>query len=300
MTSRRKRVIALDGGGVRGIFTMELLRLVGLQVGTSKIHHDCELMVGTSVGALLAAALACNIFYSQAFQEQIYNAVKRVFSVKNPGGPIFAPTYSGKNKKAVLVEIFGSRTMGECECPLAVVTATLTGEKRIFTSWGDSELRLADVLDAASSAPTLFPPVKIGQHYYMDGGVIGNSPVDVAITQLHDLYHAPACQLKFTVLSIGNRTYLKEEQKMTNPDQMGLLAWACRKGIENLVMKVNDDSIVDHMRAVYGEDSILRITAQIEISDFDNVTDTYFTYLRKRAAEAWTEHKQRLVDFFSD
>jgi patatin-like phospholipase/acyl hydrolase len=52
---RRFQVLALDGGGVRGIFTAAILAGLEEDVGSPVVEHF-DLVVGTSTGGIIALA----------------------------------------------------------------------------------------------------------------------------------------------------------------------------------------------------------------------------------------------------
>ena len=63
-----KRILALDGGGVRGILTLGILAkietLLKARHGNDeqfRLCHYFDLIAGTSTGAIIAAALACEM-----------------------------------------------------------------------------------------------------------------------------------------------------------------------------------------------------------------------------------------------
>ena len=58
--ARRRQVLALSGGGYRGLFTARLLEHMEVTFG-GRIRDHFELCVGTSAGALISAALAQGI-----------------------------------------------------------------------------------------------------------------------------------------------------------------------------------------------------------------------------------------------
>src|SRR4051812_25227660 len=57
---RRFQILALSGGGYRGLFTARNLELIEAQYG-GHIADRFDLISGTSVGGILALALACRI-----------------------------------------------------------------------------------------------------------------------------------------------------------------------------------------------------------------------------------------------
>ncbi|KAK9820032.1 hypothetical protein WJX72_005289 [[Myrmecia] bisecta] len=77
------RILAMDGGGMKGIATLRLLRQLEERSGRA-IHEMFDLICGTSTGGILAVALAIKRF-SLAECEEIYRTLgQKVFSQPNP------------------------------------------------------------------------------------------------------------------------------------------------------------------------------------------------------------------------
>lgn len=297
-TSHHYHLVALDGGGCRGLFSYHLFRLIQRQWPKAVLAGD--LIVGTSVGAVLAGSLACEL----PLNDDAVRLLVHVFDFLNPEQPLFEPVYKGNQKRSILHEVFGARTMGDVRHPLVVVAADEDGVLRLFRSWDnhDRNLILADVVDASSAAPIFFPPVWVDGDYYIDGGVVNNSPVDIAIQCATELYGSrlPRCGLNFTALSIGNRTSTvrkeKASRRIQDPNRMGLLTWI-RKGLLDILMGVNDNSRVNHMKTIYGDDCILRIEAHVP-ARFDDVSVTFLTELMKEAERVFQDQQPLLRRFF--
>jgi len=82
-----KRILALDGGGIRGILTLQFLKtietLVKQRLGDEALLCDYfDLIGGTSTGSIIAAGLACGMTV-EALQELYRNIGASVFQ---PGG----------------------------------------------------------------------------------------------------------------------------------------------------------------------------------------------------------------------
>ena len=60
-----------------------------------------------------------------------------------------------------------------CDCHLWVVTNILKGKSSVFYQTDHS---LATIIRASVSFPGIYPPVKIDDDYYVDGGVYQNLP----------------------------------------------------------------------------------------------------------------------------
>src|SRR5271169_5799365 len=78
-----KRILALDGGGIRGILTLQFLKtvetLVRQRLGDDALLCDYfDLIGGTSTGSIIAAGLACGMTVD-ALQELYRNIGASVF-----------------------------------------------------------------------------------------------------------------------------------------------------------------------------------------------------------------------------
>jgi calcium-independent phospholipase A2-gamma len=56
---RGLRILCLDGGGVRGIATCQMLREIERQIAPMKLHEFFDVISGTSTGAMIAVGLVC-------------------------------------------------------------------------------------------------------------------------------------------------------------------------------------------------------------------------------------------------
>ncbi|MEO0969847.1 MAG: patatin-like phospholipase family protein, partial [Cyanobacteria bacterium J06639_18] len=54
------RILSLDGGGIRGIVTAQILSLIEKQID-QPLNEYFDLIAGTSTGSILAAAIATGI-----------------------------------------------------------------------------------------------------------------------------------------------------------------------------------------------------------------------------------------------
>ena len=84
----------------------------------------------------------------------------------------------------------------------AAVTNIHTGKAEYLEVPRGKDMR--DTLVASCSLPILFQPVKIGNHYYLDGGIADSVPYEHAIEQGCD---------KVVVVLTRERSYVKTEEK---------------------------------------------------------------------------------------
>jgi predicted acylesterase/phospholipase RssA len=85
--------------------------------------------------------------------------------------------YSDTGLKQFMGKTIGSWTFEDLAIPLRVIATDIThGDRAIFSSGP-----LAPALLASSAIPGIFPPVRIGEAVYIDGGAVDNASVETAL-----------------------------------------------------------------------------------------------------------------------
>ena len=195
---QRFRILALDGGGVRGAFSAAVLAALEREIGRKTVEHF-DLIAGTSTGGIIALGLALGlsaaevrdfyvshgpaIFPSTGLGRRAFRSVRQ----------IIAPKRSRADLEHAVAAVFGDRTLGEARCRLVLpcyesVTSRIyvlkTGHDPRFT--GVVGARAVDCALATAAAPTYYQaspfPIRPGESY-IDGGVWANCPALVAITE---------------------------------------------------------------------------------------------------------------------
>ena len=124
--TRAFRVLSLDGGGSKGVYTIGVLAEVEAILG-QPLAKSFDAVYGTSTGSIIAAGLSLGM--KSAEIEQLYMrhipTIMRRFTRRGRSAAL----------AAALKEVFGDRTFADCECRLGVV-ATEYNDKRpvIFKS----------------------------------------------------------------------------------------------------------------------------------------------------------------------
>lgn len=214
------RILALSGGGYLGLYSAALLAALEEQAG-EPIGRRFDLVAGTSVGGITAAAVAFELPLSQlvAF---FRDHGSEVFSPRaRPTGTVgrlldlsrsvLGPKYGNDALRALLDERLGAATFDDALHPLLLpavnVTRSLT---KVFktphakASRGDERVRVADAVLAACAAPAYFPSVPIGDALYADGGLFAVAPDQVA---LHEAEHFMGIDVaRVRMLSLGTAT----------------------------------------------------------------------------------------------
>ncbi len=157
--------LVLSGGGARGIAHIGALQVFK--------EHDIapDILAGTSSGALVAALHATGM---EPLEILDFVRETEIFSLRkyarNKPGFVDTEKFYDQFLSSFKVDDFGA-----LNTPI-LVTATnlLTGEPAVF-----SKGELIRPLLASAAFPGVFAPVKIGDSYFVDGGVLNNFPVDL-------------------------------------------------------------------------------------------------------------------------
>jgi len=193
------RILALDGGGIRGLYTAVLLNRLEAQVPgfTGRVN----LLAGTSTGGILALGLAKGMS-PQALIDLYQDNGGAIFSRTlwheiRDLGDLAGAKYDNKNLVRIIQSAFGSGTLNDL-LPrhvlipsfdldnLAAAPAPRMWKPKFFHNFkgsdSDGAEKIADVALRTSAAPTYFP-VHQG---YVDGGVVANNPSMAALAQAID------------------------------------------------------------------------------------------------------------------
>jgi len=234
------RVLSLAGGGFLGLYTAVVLEGLEARVG-EPLGRRFDLIAGTSIGGLLALALAYEVPMTRLVRLFVDHGPEVFSSRSLPSGAVsrlldlsrsvLGPKYSGAQLREALAAEIGSKRLGEA-LHRVVVPAVDVGlcSTKIFktphspASEGDAEALAVDVAMATCAAPAYFPCVRIGDRVYADGGLFAVAPDQIA---LHELEHFMAvAPQRVSMLSVGTATarYRPAEGVHENTGAVGWLA----------------------------------------------------------------------------
>lgn len=179
----RFQALALSGGGYRGLYTAKILADLEQEIGAS-IATRFDLIAGTSIGGILALAIAMEI-PAERMVKLFENNGTKIFKRRICLWGILRAPYSSEPLKALLsdADIFGGRTLGDCKHPVIVPAINYsTGQPQLFKTphhpnfKRDHTFSLIDVALATSAAPAYFPRHTFNKNQYVDGGLYANAP----------------------------------------------------------------------------------------------------------------------------
>jgi len=263
------QILSLDGGGIKGLFSAAILAHLEEDFKVNITNHF-DLIVGTSTGGIIALGLGAGIrpiklveFYvskgPKIFASSSLNRFKHWFRhwIKNK--------YNNIELKHALKECFGDKLLADSNKRL-VITAYNIGEddiylfktphnERLIRDW---KVPMWKVALATSAAPTYFPSFNdINNIRLIDGGVWGNNPIMVGITEAVSLLGVPLSNIR--VLSLGTTDEIKGRPKAL--DHGGIWQW--KKEAINVILRGQSIAAFTQAQHLLGKDKVIRINPKV-------------------------------------
>jgi hypothetical protein len=246
-----KKLLALDGGGIRGVLTLEILAAIEdllrheLGSGDDFVLADYfDYIAGTSTGAIVAAGLARGMRVKEL--KNLYAArgaemFDKAFITKR-----FQYKYDSSRLRGLLQEFFGAEiTFGDDRLRtllMMVLRNASTDSPWPLSNNPQAKYNQADRADnnlllplwqlvrASAAAPTFFPPevVTIGPHdfVFVDGGLTmyNNPAFQLFLMATLNVYGLewPAGEDEMLLVSVGTSTSPKANENL-QPGDMNLL-----------------------------------------------------------------------------
>lgn len=217
--TRAFRVLALDGGGIKGAYTASVLATLEEDTGCRAVEHF-DLITGTSTGGIIAIGLGlgltareiCDFYRLQG--GDIFPLSGVVGSNLGTLRQLVRPKHDTDKLRVALDGIFGDRRFGGSRCRLVVPAYDVTEGRVFIFKTGhhprfryDVDLPAVDVAMATAAAPTYFGAVPVAGHQgatYVDGGVWANCPAMVALIEATQFLDIEPDDVD--ILSIGTTT----------------------------------------------------------------------------------------------
>lgn len=316
-----KRILSIDGGGLRGLISLGILEEIEGIVGRP-LSNYFDLIGGTSTGSFIAASLA----YGRTTDEirQFYlDLGRRVFNRWVKAGSLLEkfhqavrPLFDSDAMERALAQNFGDVEMRseELKTGLAIMAKRLDTDspwilhnnpkgkyfKRRNPNQAyapNGEYRVRDLVRASTAAPTFFEPTKLKvsdvEGAFVDGGVSphNNPALQLLLLATLDGYRLgwPLGADKLLVVSVGTGTF--EDRKQ--PEEVierrtGLM------GIDSLMSMMSDAGALNQLLLQWLSDSPTASKIDSEVGDlsddvlgYDRRTDTekkpWISYLRYNA-----------------
>ncbi len=200
------RVLAIDGGGIRGVIPAVVLAELERRAGRP-IARLFDLIAGTSTGGILAAALTVpaddgsprltaaqvaaryELFGPRVFDRSL---LKQIVSADG----LIDERYDSRGLRAALDEELGDALLSQTVTDVVLTAYDLELRRAVFfRTWRaqsdrEHDFRLADAVLATASAPTYFEPARVSNlaggriATLVDGGVFATNPSMCALAEV--------------------------------------------------------------------------------------------------------------------
>lgn len=187
---RRKLGLALGSGSARGLAHLGVIRAL------KEFGHEPDIIVGTSIGALIGAIYAAGKLDQLQSTLQDFDWKKTVsfFDVVLPkSGLLDGVKVSNLVRDHVQTEVIES-----LEIPFAAVATDLIRGDEVLIRTGD----VIEAVRASISVPGIFTPVRRNGHFFVDGGLTNPVPVSAARAMGADI--VIAVDLNFNIVAGKN------------------------------------------------------------------------------------------------
>ena len=327
-----KKILSIDGGGIRGIIPgqilVELEKTFGVQVA-----NDFDLVSGTSTGGILACAFLLEHpdtpnhpkFSAEEVVGLYFERGDKIFDVpffhkiRSVAG-ILDEKYPAKGIEQALDDYFGDVWLKDLLKPCVITTYDIENRKGHFFGQHkaqidpDSNFRVKDVARSTSAAPTYFECERVtseaGNSYALiDGGVFVNNPSLVSYAEARTIFEVEgeeATAKDMKILSIGTG-HNRKSYKYSKAKNWGMAEWV--QPVIDIMMSGSADVAHYQMDKIFGTidnpKQYLRIDKDLDPDstgidpDMDCATQENMTKLKEFGQQLFEENKEKIEEWLS-
>jgi patatin-like phospholipase/acyl hydrolase len=273
------RVLAIDGGGIRGLIPALVLAEIERRTGR-RTATLVDLIAGTSTGGILACALAkpdplpaaeiAGIYEQEGPRIFDRGLIKTVTSVDG----YLDERYDADGLVAALRRYLGDAKLGDATVPVFVTAYDIEAREALLLRSGeDGAIAMVDAAHATSAAPSYFEPIRVAGRALVDGGVFAINPAMSAYAEVGGEADVLAS------LGTGDHT---RRLALEDVRGWGRLAWA--QPILDVVFDGSADAVDAQLSRLAGARYVRLQTRLDEASDdFDDASADNLAALRREA-----------------
>jgi hypothetical protein len=272
-SDRRFRILSLDGGGIKGIFSASFLStLEEKYLNGEPITDYFDLITGTSTGGIIALGLGAGLKSSEllklyeekggdvfpapqaAVLNQLWASIRKYFTQK----------YSRKSLEKLLSTALDNRIFGDSKCRLCIPSFDgIHSEVFVYKTPHHKDYKIdrfetmVNIGLATAAAPTFFRPKESAGYTLVDGGVWANNPIMLGVLEALICFDISRDQID--VLSIG----CSDQPYIVTPLQKkfgGIFAW---RHLIFASMRLQSLAVTNQARLLLGPKSVVRIDPPI-------------------------------------
>ncbi|MGH2764181.1 MAG: CBASS cGAMP-activated phospholipase [Thermoleophilaceae bacterium] len=285
------RVLAIDGGGIRGLIPALVLAELERRADR-QVFELFDLIAGTSTGGILACALCAPDplpaqelvgLYEEEGPDIFDRSVwQRIRSAEG----LLDEKYDAAALERALERFLSDKRLAEATPDLLVPAYDMSEPGPYFfkstraRERPQEDFALSVVARATAAAPTYFEPLPAGERALVDGGVFAVNPAMSAFAEV--LRFHPSAEVVLLSLGTGERT---RRRSFADIEDWGLVEWA--RPILDVVFDGISDAVDYQLRHALGEGRYWRL--QVELTrasdDLDDASPENLRELRRHAEE---------------
>jgi patatin-like phospholipase/acyl hydrolase len=286
------RVLAIDGGGIRGLIPAIVLTELERRAGR-RIFELFDLIAGTSTGGILACALCAPEPLPASEVVKLYEEEgpeifdRSLFQRIRSAEGLLDEKYDDAALDRALERFLGHKRLAESRPDLIVPVydTALPGPYFFKTSKArenaaEHDFPLSVVARATSAAPTYFEPVEDGARSMVDGGVFAANPAMCALAEV--LATVAPGEVVLLSLGTGQRTHKREFGEIKD---WGAAKWA--RPILDVVFDGVSDTVDFQLQQVLGAERYWRLQVELTLAsdDLDDASEDNLARLRGHAED---------------
>lgn len=307
-----RRILSIDGGGIRGIIPAIVLAKLESEVGLP-INQLFDLIAGTSTGSIIALALSCHDPALKGLPLCSASDLAKLYRENGakifPGFPLgysmaelyqygigIGRPYPASGLEMVLKRLFGDIKLGETAVhSLAMAYDIERRIHKLFTTIDDPRYDCWQVARASSAAPTFFTPFRVkrpvedGHRTFVDGGLFANNPALFALLEAKKVWPE---ETDFQVVSLGTG---ERKSSYSHQDASGWCKLGWVRPIIDILMASASDTTHQHLEQLLPESRYLRLNEDLTegSGELDDVSDEHLLALEVTADKILESHKKQ-------
>ena len=296
------RVLAIDGGGIRGLIPAIVLTELERRAGR-RVWEMFDLIAGTSTGGILACALSAPDPLPASEVVKLYEDEgpdifsRSLFQRIRSADGLLDEKYDDDALDRALERFLGQKLLSQTK-PDLIVPSYDTAEPGPYffkttdaKASADDDFPLSTVARATSAAPTYFEPAHFGQppRALVDGGVFANNPGICALVDRD----TPGALEDVVMVSLGTGQ-LTRALPYEQAKDWGLLSWGLH--VLDVVFDGMSDTVDHQLKALLG-DNYLRLQTELDVAkdDMDDASKDNIGDLETEARQLIGASEQELA-----
>lgn len=264
MEADRFQILALDGGGIKGMFSAAVLAHLESDLNINVAEHF-DLIVGTSTGGIIALALGAGMKPSEVVSFYVEHGPKIFRNGLASLKRILRPKHDPTPLEEALKGCFGDKRLAD-SCKRLVIPSYNLGDDDIYLFKTPHHSRfnrdytvfMWQVAMATAAAPTYFPSFRgVDRIRLVDGGLWANNPTMIGIIEAIGILDVSAKSIR--VCSLGTTDEIKCHHKSL--DEGGLWQWK-EAGID-IVLRGQSKGATAQAQHLLGSENVYRYDPKV-------------------------------------